>query len=389
MTSFQGLPAQEVPLMAEVVADSFNIPSQRCELWVERSGLEHWRCLKDDNGAILAGLLRIPMAQRFGGQPVSMTGLAGVAVSALGRGRRLGQTLMKETLQEMRREGTALSALYGSTTSFYRKCGYERAGARMMAEIPLRELPSRGGDLEVRPLSEKDHSDIEALQAAHVQEHGSLVRGPYLWTRVRGPRGVEAQGYGFYRNGVLEGYTYLVKELRSLQDNTLEASDLVLTTAEALSSFLGLLAGHRALFTKFRWPSFPDSPILLAMPEPWQIQMTLEEHWLLRIVSLPEALTRRGYPAHLQSELHLDIDDPWFPENSGRWVVAVSGGQASIEPGGNGALQLDIGTLASLYSGFLSAEKLALAGRAHGTKESLATASRIFGGQAPQLLDFF
>jgi len=387
MSSYAPLPADEIALMAQLVADSFNMSEDKCELWIRRSGLENWRALKDPT--LLGGLMRIPMAQRFGGRQVSMTGLAGVAVATTGRGQRIGQRLMRESLTEMHAEGTALSALYGSTTSFYRRCGYERAGSRFLAEVPLRDLPSRSGPLEVRLLTPDHHAEVEAFQARHVTNHGSLVRGPYLWVRVRGPRGMTAQGYGFYRDNTLEGYTYLVKHQRTLQDNSLEATDVVLTTADALATFLGLLAAHRAFFTSACWPSPPASALLLSATEPWQFSLRLEEHWLLRIVSLEQAITQRGYPSNLSGELHLDLQDPWFPENSGRWVVRVEQGAATIEAGGRGDLNLDIGALASLYTGFLSAESLALASRAQGSREALARASAIFGGWTPELADFF
>jgi predicted acetyltransferase len=389
MSNFAPLPPQDIPAMAEIVADSFNMPEEKCELWIQRSGIEHWRCFSDSDSTILGGLMRIPMAQWFGGRPVSMTGLAGVAVSTAGRGRRVGQDLMRRTLLEMRQEGTALSALYGSTTSFYRRCGYERAGSRFMAEVPVRDLPSRSGPLDVRPLTPETHPQVEALQAEHVRDHASLLRGPYLWVRVRGPRGLTAQGYGFYRGDVLEGYTYLFKQLAGFQDNTLEATDVVLTTPDAMATFMGLLAGHRALFTKARWPSPPASALLLSMTEPWQLRLSLEEHWMLRIVSLVPAISQRGYPVHLTAELHLHIDDPWFADHNGPWILRCQKGAATLEPGGRGDLRLDIGAMASLYTGFLSAESLALAGRAQGEPATLAQASTIFGGWTPNLADFF
>jgi predicted acetyltransferase len=379
----------KVPAVASLVADSFNLTEEKCALWIERSGQQNWRALEDATGT-LGALMRIPMGQWFGHRPVSMTGLAGVAVSTCARGKSTGQTLIRHALEEMREEKTALSALYGSTTSFYRRCGYERAGSRFMAEVPLRQLASRAGPLEVRPLTGELEAQAERLQALHARNHGSLVRGPYLWLRVRGPRGMTAQGYGFFRHEQLEGYTYLVKHPgSSLQDNCLEASDLVLTSPDALSTFQGLLAGHRAFFTSARWPSPPASALLLSAPEPWLFKLSLEEHWMLRIVSLEQAVAQRGYPSHVKGLLHLEVDDPWFAGNSGRWVLQADSGSAALERGGSGSLRLDVGALASLYTGFLSAESLALAGRASGDADSLALASAIFGGWTPELADFF
>ncbi len=390
MTIFSPLRLDDVPAMASLEHDAFNMPEEACVGWIERTGVENWRGLWDDKSELQGGLIRIPMGQWFGGKAVSMTGLAGVAVSTLGRGRGVGKALMRGTLEEMRAEGTGLSALYGSTTSFYRRCGYERSGSRYVVEVPLRELTCRGGPLEVRPLGEADQVRVEALQAAHVRGHGCLKRGPYLWQRVRGPRGMTAKGFGFFRGETLEGYTYLVKEAgQGFQDNTVEASDLVLTTPDAVSTFLGLLAGHRAFFTTARWSSPPCSPLLMLMDEPWSYKVGLFEHWLLRVVHLPNALTQRGYPSGVVQELHLVLEDPWFPENSGAWVLRVAGGTAELEQGGRAEFKLGIGAFASLYSGFASPRDLVLSGQLEAPESALGVASEIFGGAVPELTDFF
>lgn len=390
MISFVPLDSSQLVRMARIEHEAFNMPEEACLRWIERTGIKEWRAVLDSRNEPQGGLIRIPMGQWYGGRVVGMTGLAGVAVSYSGRGQGVGQALMRGALEEMRGEGTALSALYGSTTSFYRRCGYERAGARHLVEIPLRELSGRGGPLDIRPLREADAPQVEALQAEHVRGQGCLLRGPYLWQRVRGPRGMTARGFGFFREGVLEGYAYLVTEAgQGFQDNTVEASDLCLTTADAVTTFLGLLAGHRAFFTTARWPSPPCSPLLLLMEEPWSYRVTLHEHWMLRIVHLSAALTERGYPEHLEEELHLRVDDPWFDANGGDWVLRVRRGKAEVHSGGKGEFRLGIGPLASLYSGFASPEVLKLSRRLEASEEAMRTAARLFGGAVPELADFF
>ncbi len=390
MMSFVSLDSSQLARMARIEHEAFSMPEEACLGWIERTGIKEWRALLDSRGEPQGGLIRIPMGQWYGGRAVGMTGLAGVAVSYCGRGQGVGQALMRGALEEMRGEGTALSALYGSTTSFYRRCGYERAGARHLVEISLRELSARGGPLDIRPLREADAPEVEALQARHVRGQACLLRGPYLWQRVRGPRGMTARGFGFFREGSLEGYAYLVTESgQGFQDNTVEASDLCLTTADAVATFLGLLAGHRAFFTTARWPSPPCSPLLLLMEEPWSYKVTLHEHWMLRIVHLAGALIERGYPEHLEEELHLRVEDPWFADNSGDWVLRVRHGKTEVHPGGKGDFRIGIGPLASLYSGFASPEVLRLSRRLEAPEEAMLTAARLFGGAIPELADFF
>lgn len=376
--------------LGQLIADCFNTTPESSQGWIERSGLEHWRVLAElPESTPQAALLRIPMAQWFAGKAVAMTGLAGVAVSSFARGKGVGQQLMRRTLEEMREEGTALSALYGSTTSFYRRCGYERAGSRWMAEVNLKELQFRGGPLEVRPLSESSESEVETLRAREVRQSGSLVRGPYLWNRVRRPRGKAAEGYGFYEGGILRGYTYVVREPQGFRDHVMEATDVVLTTPESVATFLGLLTGQRPFFKTARWPSPPGSALLLALTEPWQYRLQMEEHWLLRIVHLEAALSSRGYPPEVREELTLEIVDPWLAANSGPWRLSIEHGQGYVSRASSAEVCLPIGTLAPLFSGFVGARELWLTGQLQASPENLQKLERMFVAPAPELHDFF
>ena len=372
--------------MIHILQDAFGAAREGVEEWMSRAPVSRWRVLEDER--VQGCLLRIPMAQYYGGRTVSATGVAGVAIDDRARGLGAGQQLMKSLLSELRDEGCALSALYASTCSFYRKNGYEKSGARFLATLNIRELNHRGGPLKVRPLDDSHDQLIRDFYAKHRRQDACLVRNDYLWKRIRFPRGRTARGYGFFDKDELHGYTYLVRKSSGLSENSFEATDVVLTTPEATDTFLGFLAGHRALFQTTVWPTSPNSPVFFKLRERWNYDLRLDEHWMLRITHLEEALKQRGYPEQLEAELHLEVEDPVLPENSGRFCLRLSQGRATVEPGGRGDVRLDVGGLAALYTGFSSAENLAVAGRAQGSPEFLALASRIFVG-APEMTDFF
>lgn len=58
--------------------------------------------------------------------------------------------------------------------------------------------------------------------------------------------------------------------------------------------------------------------------------------WMLRVLDVPRALSARGWPAHLEGELHLEVTDDLVAANRGRWRLRVTGGAATVEPGGRG-----------------------------------------------------
>lgn len=386
--SLSHLQASEHKALADIMSDSFGTEVGECLHWIERSDPSNWRVLHHE-GQLACGLMLIPMAQWFGGRAVSMTGIAGVGVGTAARGHRLGQALMRGALDEMHAKSQALSVLYGSTTSFYRRCGYERAGSRFMASVSPRDISVHGGTLSTRLLTEADSAQVQALQASAITHHGALVRGPYVWSRLRQPRGQQTQSFGFFRGSTLEGYATILRLPQGHERSVLEATDVVLTTPDALTAFLGLLAAHRTFFTQASWPSAPDDPVLMSMPEPWAYKLELHEHWMLRIVHLESALEQRGYPRNIQETLCIEIEDVWLSTNAGPWTLHLKDGSLKVQRGGTPDTKIDIGALASLYTGFSSPESLALTGRLQGSKEAQKALGGLFAGPAPHLNDFF
>jgi predicted acetyltransferase len=108
---------------------------------------------------------------------------------------------------------------------------------------------------------------------------------------------------------------------------------------------------------------------------------------MLRLLDVPAALSGRGYPP-VSREFVLSVEDGLFPENRGPWKVTVSDGVASVEPvSDRGAGTISIGTLSSLYSGFLSAWDAAALGLLD--REMAPVLASAFGGPAPWMHDFF
>lgn len=381
------LQARHQEPLAMLAAESFNFDPERSKTWFVNTGLENWRAVTEQE-TVLGGLMQIPMGQWYGGREVSMTGIAGVVVTPKARGKGVGQKLIGDSLRELRQKGVGLSALYASTTSFYRQCGYELGGPAYYFTLNLKELSARAGKLDVRDFQEADFEAAKVLQESHVRHHGALKRGPYLWHRVRRPRGEDTQAVGFFGSQGLEGYVFYRRVAGANGTSSLHLSDWLLTTPAARETFLGYLVGHRAIFDTAEWQAAECMPFLLDLPEKWSFSLTLMEYWMLRVVDLSAALQQRGYPAGLQGELCFELRDKALPENQGTWTLQVADGRGTLSAGGTPEVSLDAGALASLYSGFMSAQQLAVAGRLEGTAEGQDKASRIFSGK-PVLWDFF
>jgi predicted acetyltransferase len=83
------------------------------------------------------------------------------------------------------------------------------------------------------------------------------------------------------------------------------------------------------------------------------------------------------------------VRDEIVSENQGAWRVEVEGGRATVTKTTGHGVALDVRALATLYSGFRTAEALAWDGLATGSARDLAAATALFAGSTPALVDFF
>jgi predicted acetyltransferase len=373
---------------AEVLAWSFNMPQADVEPWLRRAGLENGRVLVDE-GRTTACLLVIPMGQFFGGVGVPMVGIAGVGTAPEARGTGAALAIMRATLEELAENGVPLSVLYPATRSLYRRVGYEPAGHRLELTTPVRTLRASSRALELRAAKSSDDDAILALYRAHAEScPGHLDRGPYVWHRIRSPRGEVARGFVAVENGTPEGYIYFYERRLPSFHYDLIVTDFVARTAAAHARLITLLADHGTLGESLVWHGGADHPLLQLLDDRHYDARSLQ-HWMLRLVDLRRALEARGYPPLVPMELELDVRDEVLPKNAGRFVLSVDGGHGHVRPGGRGRLRADVRSLAALYSGYARPSLLASMGLLDADRESLAKADAIFASATPSMPDFF
>jgi predicted acetyltransferase len=185
------------------------------------------------------------------------------------------------------------------------------------------------------------------------------------------------QGYVTFTQPSAEGWSY-----------DLSLRDVVALTPSAGRRLWSFFADHRSFAGKVRWNGPVGDPFAYHLREQeWDTDRVWS--WMLRIIDAERALNERGYPAGIETDLHLEITDDVLPSNTGRFVLNVSGGKGELRRGGEGRVTVDIRGLAPLYTGFLGAEQLKATGYIEGPDADLARATAIFAGPAPWLADFF
>lgn len=386
--TYGALKEQHVDALARLMAQSFGMTLEAERGFLDRAGRENLRAFVS-NGEVLGGLIVAPMGQYWGGRSVRMAGIAGVAVAAHARGSGVGTRMMRAAMQELRRDGWSTSTLYPATETLYRRAGYEQAGAAFDVTVTPALLPKGSRRLQVRPYAAAAHREaVHALYRRRaVSNPGYLDRGPYIWHRVESYRGEPNDGFVVEEDGKLVGYVFY-RRTREGDLNDLVVVDWQAEHAEVWTRLLGFLADHGSVTRTVTWSTSESDPVLLLFPEQ-RCRVSVRIWSMLRLLSLESAFSERGYSPGMRGELHLDVTDDACPENSGDFVLTVADGRAELTRGGRGELQLDVGSLAAVFSGHRRASQLAQVGRIQGTPDALAFADALFEGRAPSMADAF
>ncbi len=348
-----------------------------------------------DHGRVVGGLTLLPAGQYFAGQRVAMSGIAAVAIAPEDRGTRAAAQLMCATVQELHAAGVAVSTLYPATVGTYRQAGYELAGVSCHAEVPCHRI--RGGDAErpMRALTPADNQRVRPVYNEWAQtQNGMLDRAPIHWWRFQRKQDDGLAGYGVFNGDTLTGYTYLSTRPGKAHHPDIVVADMAAADEASVRRLLGFYARERYQKHAVLWRCGPADPFLYALQDVGA--HVHNEYWMTRITHLPNALTERGYPAGLTTQLILDLRDDVIPEQAGTWQLTLEAGQPHVEPlanapagAANRTLSLDTRALAALYTGFAEPATLVRTGQAAGSAAAQATARAIFAAPCPFMPDAF
>lgn len=378
----------ELEAICAIESQAFGVTVEEARTWLQACGADNLRVLRRGRRTA-SSLVLLPMGQFFGGRSVPMVGVAGVATDPALRGSGSATALMRAAVAELSAAGWPIATLYPATQPLYRRAGFEQAGSRFRISAAPRALDLRDHDLPVRAFTPADREALERAYADLARSRpGYLDRGRYVWDRVLHPRGEQARGFLVEEDGRIDAWVFLLQRRTDGGRYRLEATELAARTPRAASRLVTFLADHASMSPEVSWHGSADEPLLL-LPQEIEARVELYATWMLRILDPVAALEARGYPPGLSAELHLEVHDEIAPRCAGRFVARVSGGAATVAPGGDGRVRLHARGLAALYTGHRSAEALAVAGLVEGEADDLRIASAAFAGPAPAMADMF
>lgn len=377
--------ADELDQLNILLEQALTFPMGSMAPWMAEIGHAHMRAVRRAGRAV-AGMTIIPMGHYFGGQSVRAGGITAVGVAPDQRGSGVGRWMLRQSLEELHRQGVPIATLYPATTAFYRRTGFERAAQRLLYDVPLAEIGVRDYSLEAVPAGPSEYAAIKQLYVQQAIRTSAFIDRPeFYWNSILEPKDKRVYSFIVQHDGVPEGYVIFS---HAAWGETLKVNDIVALTPAAGRRLLTLLADHRSMTETMRLPGGPNDTLLFLMPEQKQ-KVGASLDLMLRIVDLVGALTARGYPAGVSAELQLDVRDEVLPWNNGRFIVTIADRRARVRSGGDGRVRLHVRDLATLYSGYLTPQELQAASNLAASQADLATAAQIFAGPRPWTPDMF
>jgi predicted acetyltransferase len=327
-------------------------------------------------------------------------GLGRVAVSPTHRRQGLLTAIMRHHLDDGRRRGEPVAALWASEAPIYGRFGYGVATRSLRWELPRRfsefrpelrgkglaaaarvhlldpEAPADAVVEVIRPVHERVMTRVAGfiarpadVWAAQLRRSGSGVR----WAVCRDDDGA-VDGYAGYR--VTSGYNEAGPE------NSLAITELMATTPESYAGLLRFLFDHdlvgkiNALFRPI------DEPLALMLADGRRLAATPMEGMWLRLTDVGTALSRRCYPGN--DRIILGVDDPFPEPSTTNWCLDAGPDGARCEETAEPAdLTLGAADLAAAYLGGTAFTRLVRAGLASERCPGVAAAAtRLFGWDA-------
>lgn len=333
-----------------------------------------------DQGRVVGNAVTMPLEITLPGFPGQGAPSAPVAaVTAVGvhpthRRRGLLRRLMAAMLDDARRRGEPVAALYASEGTIYGRFGF--GAATFAAEITVDTHhaafahPRPAGDFQLLDHAEAAKVLPELFEKTRRRRAGEISRDRGWWAERfedrPGPNPkhpftvVTDGGYVRYNPAEDERGTLNVFDLCAVDDDT----EAALAQFVLQVDLIGAVRFHRRpLDDPLRWR--------LVDTRRWQTSRVEDQLWV-RVLDVPAAFSRRGYarPGRLVFEVVRPLIEPQAgaedPAVLGRWVLETDGASATARPAGAGdavELRVPLDALGTLYLGGVSALTLTAAGR--------------------------
>jgi predicted acetyltransferase len=318
------------------------------------------------------------------GGSVAAAGISSIAVLPSHRRRGILTAVMSRLFRDARDRSEPVAVLFATEAGIYGRFGFGLGSRHQQLTIRRGEGKLAVGAAAAGTPGPPRLRDVEpqraraemarVLDSEFARQPGTIARDDRWWTyRLTWVPSMFAPGASAPRCLLAEdddgprGYA-LYSTKGGWDDHHLAAGSLYLrelyATDPAATAALWDSLLSRDLVAEFHAPMRPiDDPLLAMLADSRRARPSPSDGLWVRLLDVPEALTRRSYAA--PANVVLDVIDPVIEGNAGRWRLTTAGGRgpAICEPTSDPAdVRVTVQGLGAGYLGGASFGQLAGAG---------------------------
>nr|MDT0659035.1 GNAT family N-acetyltransferase [Micromonospora sp. DSM 115978] len=327
-----------------------------------------------------------------------------VGVAPTHRRQGLLSLLMRRQLEDIRRAGEPIAALWASESAIYPRFGYGMAAQRLTMEIDTAAIgpptvDAGAGRLRMAAAAPRHETLASLYDRLRPDRPGWSSRDTRWWRRVLDDPPTHRDGATVRQVVVHESSTgtdgYALWRSKAQWEGwrpcgKVRVEEIAAETPEAYARIWQFLLTIDLTRTVHCHSATLDEPLQHLVADPRALNARVADGLWVRIVDVGTALTARRYATSV--DVVLDVTDPLLAENTGRWRLTGDGASASCVRTTEAAdLACDVRDLGAVYLGGPSLAALATAGRVRELRPgAVATVSPAFGWRrAPASIEVF
>ena len=338
----------------------------------QKPSVQPWGAVIEDK--LIAMLYEYKFQMHYEDEYVPMSGIGGVASRPENRRQGAVRELMKNVLQQARKQQVLFSYLYPFSFPYYHQFGYDFGCRRVEAEIPFSALLQFKAEGKARLAEKQDWPVIESIYASFAEKtNGAIKREERRWKNLLDHDPYLTQQFTYiWQDSHGRDCAYFIFHKKSdpltpqHQNTVFEVLDWAVTDPQAIIGMLSFMARFESQYEilKMYWPM--HLPLESTFTEINSIKRTLQTYGQIRVIHVEQALKKLHLPSWLPSlACKMAINDPFLQDNTGLYQVSLShkGNHVFFQPqpiteNVKADIYIDAAALASLLLGSRGLQEL-------------------------------
>ena len=285
-----------------------------------------------EDGEMIAGVIGNRLTMNFDGQKTPLVGIGGVVTHPSYRKGGAIKAIMKELLTKAREDGFIFSGLYPFNHGFYRKFGYELSRDLETYTFSFPLIANYAGEVKTKLLTEKDdRTFLHPVYETFTKRYNLAIdRDQEAFNRATNsnPYAANDYTYAIYDGDEPSAYVAFYKK-DAEHESILCVRDYAFKSEKDFIKILSFLSRFSSEFGKIEIALPSDIPIALLSSNPYDVEKKVNSRYMTRVVNCEKALSMMK--RYIPSPFVIEINDPFLPENSGKFRVWCGGCEKTEE----------------------------------------------------------